>query len=41
MDKGGVLKTTTSRVFKAIAEEDLPLLHGLAKFGDKFEYTNS
>lgn len=36
MDKGGILKTTAKRVFKAIKRGDLQLLHGLSKFGDSF-----
>ena len=41
VEKGGEIKTNPSRVFRAIVEEDLDLLHGLAKFGDKFEYKDN
>ena len=41
ISKGGIVQTTTARVFKAIADENLQLLNGLARFGDKFEYTNN
>lgn len=41
VSKGGIIQTTASRVFKAIAEEDLQLLNGLIRFSDKFGYTNN
>jgi len=41
VEKGGEIKTNPSRVFRAIVEEDLDLLHGLAKFGTKFEYKDN
>lgn len=37
LEKGGILKTSTKRLFDAIRECDIELLHGLQKFGYRFE----
>jgi hypothetical protein len=33
--------TTAHRIFKAIVEGDIELLHGLSKFDDKFDYVDN